>query len=418
MKLSLKQTWNPELSSFITSEKGSLFPIQHLPLGVFKPISDGNYRIGTRIGNYVLDLTRLDDYGMFDEFTWGRKKLFDRLKLNRFMSLGNKASEELRCRLAYLLDKNCNELQSNKELLEVTIPVDISDYTDFYSSKEHAVNLGTMFRGKDNALNENWLHMPIGYHGRSSTVVSTGTPIKRPSGQLKPNPELPPVFGPCKQMDFEIEMGFFIGKPSKMGQAIEISDAEDHIWGMVILNDWSARDIQRWEYIPLGPFLAKNFATSISPWVVTRFALEPFRVLAPEQEPKPLPYLSGNQNAAYDIHIQADIKSDKMEEWQKISLTNFKYLYWTQIQQLAHHTITGCKMSTGDLLGSGTISGPTPDSYGSMIELSWKGEKPIKLIDGSTRTFLNDGDSIRLSAWCENQSYKIGFGEVSGEIIP
>jgi len=428
MQLTLEQTWNPDLTSFISSAQGSLFPIQHLPLGVFKPISDGNYRIGTRIGNYVVDLARLDDYGMFDEFSWGRKKLFNRLRLNRFMELGNKASEELRCRLAYLLNNECDELKNDSELLEqalhhinhvmLTIPVEISDYTDFYSSREHATNIGTMFRGKDNALNENWLHMPIGYHGRASTVVATDTPIKRPSGQLKPDPSKPPIFGACKQMDFELEMGFFIGKPGKMGQPISIANAEEHIWGMVILNDWSARDIQKWEYIPLGPFLAKNFATSISPWVVTRFALEPFRVNAPEQNPKPLDYLAGRQDAAFDIHIQADIKSKQMDEYQKISLTNFKYLYWTQIQQVAHHTITGCKLSTGDLLGSGTISGPTPDSYGSMIELCWKGEKPIQLSDGTSRSFLNNGDTIRMSAWCEHAGYKIGFGDVVGEIIP
>lgn len=426
MNLILEQTWNPELKSFIESAQGSFFPIQHLPFGVFKPISDGNYRIGTRIGDYILDLALLDDYGFFDSYSWGRRKLFNCLKLNRFMALGNKANEELRCRLAYLLSNDSEELKNHEELREkafhhvnhtvMTIPVEIRDYTDFYSSREHAQNLGTMFRGKENALPENWLHLPIGYHGRASTVVVSGTDIKRPKGQTKPSVDLPPQFGRSKQVDIELELGFFIGKPTRLGESVSVDQAEEHIWGFVLVNDWSARDIQRWEYIPLGPFLSKNFATSISAWVVSRYALEPFKVAATKQSPQPLPYLHSETRTSYDIQFHVELKSEQMKAWQLISKTNFKYMYWTQSQQLAHHTINGCSISTGDLMASGTISGPTPDSCGSLIELTWRGENPIVLEDGTKRTFLENGDQVRLSGYCQGEHYTIGFGEVVGTI--
>lgn len=427
MKLTLEQTWNPGLKSFIESAQHSDFPIQHLPLGVFKPISDGNYRIGTRIGDMVLDLALLDDYGFFDDYSWSRKKLFNRLKLNRFMALGNQANEELRCRLAYLLSVESDELRNHHDIPDIafhhysqvvmSIPVEIRDYTDFYSSKEHATNLGIMFRGKENALNENWLHIPIGYHGRASSVVVSETEIKRPKGQMKPHVDQPPIFGETKALDIELEMGFFIGKPNNLGEPILMQNADEHIWGLVLVNDWSARDIQRWEYVPLGPFLGKNFATSISPWVVTRFALEPFKVKAPQQNPEPLDYLKRVHDDTYDIQLKVELKSEVMENWQVLSESNFKYVYWTQEQQLVHHTANGCNLSTGDLLASGTISGSNKNEFGSLIELTWKGENPIRLNDGTQRTYLQNGDSVKISGCCQNEHYRIGFGEVTGTIV-
>lgn len=426
--MTLQQTWNPDLKSFVDSAQDSFFPIQNLPLGVFKPTMDGNYRIGTAIGNYVLDLALLDDYGLFDEFSWGRKKLFNRSSLNRFMELGRKVSAELRCRLVELLTDSNAELRDNIEVTKrafyhindvmLTLPVQIGDYTDFYSSKEHATNVGIMFRGVDNALQPNWLHMPIGYHGRASSIVPSGTPIKRPIGQTKADSAEMPSVNPARLLDFELEMGFFVCKENKLGTPISIDDAEDHIWGMVLLNDWSARDIQKWEYVPLGPFLAKNFATSIAPWVVTMEALEPFRVSGPVQNPKPLPYLAQKNPANFDIKLSVELKTDSMSNFEQISASNFKYLYWSQAQQLAHHTLTGCNMKTGDLLASGTISGPSKDSYGSLLELTWGGKNPLTLKNGENRTFLKDGDTLKMTGYCENSSYKVGFGEVKGEILP
>lgn len=426
--MTLEQTWNPDLKSFVDSAKGSFFPIQNLPLGVFKPTMDGNYRIGTAIGDYVLDLALLDDYGFFDSFSWGRKTLFNRLTLNRFMELGRSVSAELRCRLVELLMDSNPELRDNAEVTKrafyhkkdvtLTLPVQIGDYTDFYSSKEHATNVGIMFRGVDNALQPNWLHMPIGYHGRASTIVNSGTPIRRPIGQTKSDSAELPSVNPCKRLDFELEMGFFVCKENKLGTSIPVDKAEEHIWGMVLVNDWSARDIQKWEYVPLGPFLAKNFATSISPWVVTMEALEPFRVSGPDQNPKPLPYLAQSNPATFEIKLGVELKTASMSEFEQISSTKFNYLYWSQAQQLAHHTLTGCSMKTGDLLASGTISGPTKDSYGSLLEISWGGKNPLTLKNGETRTFLNDGDTLKMTGFCENSAYKIGFGEVEGEILP
>ena len=426
--IQLSYTWNPANKSFIKSAQGSFYPIQNLPLGVFKPDMDGNNRIGTAIGDYVLDLALLDDYGFFDSFNWSRKKLFNRLHLNKFMELGKKASVELRCRLVELLLDSNDELKSNEEVMQLafhsmdditmSLPVSIGDYTDFYSSKEHATNVGIMFRGKDNALQPNWLHMPIGYHGRASSVVKSGTQIRRPSGQTKSATEDNPIFGPSKLLDFELEMGFFLGGKVKLGETIPIEKASEFVFGMVIVNDWSARDIQSWEYVPLGPFLAKNFATSISPWVVTMEALEPFRVQGPTQDPEPLEYIRQSNPEAFDIKLGVDIKTPKMNEYERISNSNFKYLYWSQIQQLAHHASSGCNMNVGDLLASGTISGPTPDSYGSMLELTWRGANPIQLKNGESRKFLQDGDSLKMTAFAENEAYKIGFGEVVGEILP
>jgi fumarylacetoacetase len=297
------------------------------------------------------------------------------------------------------------------------LPVEIGDYTDFYSSRDHATNVGVMFRGKDNALMPNWLHLPVAYHGRASSIIISGTDIIRPKGQVKNDDKEFPEFKLTSQLDIELEMGFFIGQGNNLGEPVSINDAENHIAGMVIVNDWSARDIQKWEYVPLGPFLAKNFATSISPWVVLLDALEPFRIEGVEQSPEPLSYLK-NENFTYNIELEVYLKTEKNSEPFKITHSNFKYLYWNIAQQLAHHTVTGCNLRTGDLLASGTISGPEKSSRGCLLELSWRGTEPLILPNGEKRTFLLDGDEIIIKGFCRGDGYRIGFGEVTGKILP
>jgi fumarylacetoacetase len=304
---------------------------------------------------------------------------------------------------------------------EVTmhLPAEIGDYTDFYSSREHATNVGTMFRGPENALMPNWLHLPVGYHGRASSVVISGTPIRRPNGQTRPDDKKPPVFGPCKLMDIELEMALFVGPGNKMGEPIPISQAQDHIFGLVLMNDWSARDIQKWEYVPLGPFLGKNLGTSISPWVVPLDAVLPFAVPNPDQsEPEVLPYLKHTDPFSFNIDLEIHLKTKDTPEPAVIARSNFKYMYWTMKQQLAHHSVTGCNLRPGDLLASGTISGKTPDSYGSLLELTWKGTKPLTLPNGETRKFLQDHDTVILKGACHGDGYKIGFGSCTGQILP
>jgi len=301
------------------------------------------------------------------------------------------------------------------------LPVEIGDYTDFYSSKEHAINVGTMFRGPDNALMPNWTHLPVGYHGRSSSIVVSGTDIRRPNGQQKPG-DGPPVFGPCKLLDFELEMGFFVGPGTELGQSIPVDNACEHIFGLVLVNDWSARDIQKWEYVPLGPFLGKSFATSISPWIVTLDALEPFRRPGPIQDPQPLPYLQVSRDGSYEIQLEVALRSEQMAKEsmapQTLTRSNFRYLYWDMCQQLAHHTSNGCNVGPGGLMASGTISGPTRDSYGSMLELTWRGENPIELPTGERRKFLEDGDELTMTGFAQGDGYRIGFGEVAGRVLP
>ncbi|GIY04688.1 fumarylacetoacetase [Caerostris extrusa] len=293
----------------------------------------------------------------------------------------------------------------------------LGDYTDFYSSEEHATNCGIMFRGKDNALLPNWKYLPVGYHGRASSIVVSGTPIRRPNGQTRPDDSMPPQFGPSKLMDFELEMAFFVGCPSKLGEPISIEKAQDHIFGMVLMNDWSARDIQKWEYVPLGPFLGKSLGTTISPWIVPMEALEPFLCENVPQDPTPFPYLKHSEPYNFDIHLEVSLLPENAKEATVISKSNFKYMYWTMKQQLTHHTITGCNMNSGDLLASGTISGKTPDSYGSLLELSWKGTKDIPLSDGQTRRFLKDGDEVTLTGYCQGDDYLVGFGTCTGKIL-
>lgn len=415
------------MKSFIQYSPDSHFPIQNLPYGVFKPKPDGAARIGVAIGDFILDLSVMEDNGLLKNSS-SEKNLFNRDSLNLFMAQDKKVWKEIRTQLQNLLSEDNSVLRDNKELRQeafipmtdaiMCLPVEIGDYTDFYSSKEHATNVGIMFRGKENALMPNWLHLPVAYHGRASSIVVSGTDIIRPKGQTKPADAEKPVFGASKLMDFELEMGFFIGKGNKLGNSISVEEAEEHIFGMVIVNDWSARDIQAWEYVPLGPFLAKNFATSISPWIVTLDALEPFRCASPKPEFEPLPYLQSKGDKTFDIHLHVYIQNEKLKELFEICHSNFKYLYWNMPQQLAHHTVNGCNMQTGDLLASGTISGDTKESRGSMLEITWRGAEPIKLPNGEERKFINDGDTVIMSAHCEGDGYRVGFGEVTGKILP
>lgn len=411
--------------SWINVPEDSDFPIQNIPFGVFLTKEDV-ITIGTRIGDIAIDMGALQQLGYFEgiELT---DDMFMQDTLNDFISYGKKTWRLVRNRLADLFDENNSKLRDNKEHrefvlfnisdIEMLLPVQIGDYTDFYSSKEHATNVGKMFRDPANALLPNWLHIPVGYHGRSSTIVPSGIPVHRPMGQTLPNGETTPVFGPSRLVDFELETAFITTDANIMGENIPINEAEDYIFGMVLLNDWSARDIQKWEYVPLGPFLAKNFASSISPWIVTMDALEAFRVKGPKQEPTPLPYLQQKGKHAYDINLEVYIEPENAEAT-LVSKSNFKYMYWSMCQQLTHHTSNGCRVNSGDMMGSGTISGPTEDSFGSMLELTWSGQKPLKLNDGSERKFINDNDTVIMKGYCQNSSVRIGFGEVSSKLLP
>jgi fumarylacetoacetase len=415
---------DPKLRSFIEVAPDSHFPIQNLPYGVFSAKDGLAPRIGVAIGDYVLDLWQLAQDCRFDVV---EPAVFAAPQLNPFMALGPKVWSSTRARISELLRHDHPELRDNESLrkralvpmadVKLHLPFAVSGYTDFYSSREHATNVGVMFRGKDNALQPNWLHMPIGYNGRASTVVVSGTKVRRPRGQLKPPTADVPSFGPCKRLDFELEMGVVVGQPSVMGEMLTEKQAEEMIFGFVILNDWSARDIQQWEYVPLGPFQAKVFATSISPWVVTREALEPFRLHGPAQDPKPLPYLQQLQPNNYDMALEVGLRAAQMKEAVNISRTNFKYMYWSSVQQLVHHASSGCAMNVGDLLGSGTISGPEKDQRGSLLEISWNGTEPVELASGVKRSFLEDGDSLVMRGWCQGDGYRVGFGEVEGTIL-
>ena len=414
------------LKSFIPADAESHFPIQNLPFGIFTPKGKNKPRVGVRIGDEVLDVSRIEKLGFFG-YRLSGSGVFNQPSLNALMALGRPAWAEARNVLTNLLRDDNPTLQSAKlrgrvfhpvESVTMQLPAVIGDYTDFYASREHATNIGTMFRGPENALMPNWLHLPVGYHGRASSVILSGMDIVRPRGQVSPAGEAAPEYVPSRLLDFELEMGFFVGPGNELGQPIPIGSAGEHIFGMVLLNDWSARDIQRWEYQPLGPFLAKNFATSISPWVVTMDALAPFRVPGPEQDPAPLSYLATGGDAGIDIELEVLLQTKTMEAPQAISRSNLRHMYWSVEQQLAHHSATGCNMRPGDLLGTGTISGPEPGSYGSMLELTWRGERPLALPGGETRKFLEDGDRVTLSGYCQGDGFRVGFGEVTAEILP
>ncbi|PIQ50194.1 MAG: fumarylacetoacetase [Cytophagales bacterium CG12_big_fil_rev_8_21_14_0_65_40_12] len=416
---------DPKLSTWVEIPENSDFPIQNLPFGIFKTdyLAPG---AGVRIGDLVLDLTYMYENGYFDglELPAG---IFNQAYLNDFMALGKAKTREVRNRISELLSAENDELRDNfavRELsmipmdeVEMLIPVRVPNYTDFYSSEDHARNVGTMFRDPKNALMPNWKHLPVAYHGRASSIVVSGTDFHRPKGQTKADDAEMPSFGPCRLLDFELEMAFITCKENPMGTSVSAKEAADYIFGFVILNDWSARDIQKWEYVPLGPFLAKNFASHISPWIVTMDALEPFKVAGPKQNPAVLPYLKTEGSLHYDVKLEVQIKPEKAEPT-VVSNSNFKYMYWNVNQQVAHHTSNGCNLQVGDLYGSGTISGPKPEEFGSMLEITWRGEKPVKMKDGSERKFIQDGDTVIMSGHAVKDGVRIGFGEVLAKVLP
>lgn len=415
--------------SFVEVAPGSDFPIHNLPFGVFRPRALAKPRIGVAIGEEVLDLSLLVERGLFRGPEMRDTYVFHEPSLNAFLSMGRPAWREARQRIVGLLDAGEPELRDDAGLrdaallpaasVEMLLPARIGDYTDFYSSREHATNLGTMFRGPANALQPNWLHLPVGYHGRSSSIVVSGTDVRRPWGQYLPEGADRPSCGPSRVMDFELEVGFLVGPGNELGSPIPVDRAAEHIFGLVLVNDWSARDIQRWEYVPLGPFLGKSFATSISPWVVTLDALEPFRCAGPAQDdPAPLPYLSSPGDWAFDISLEVLLQSATMAEPARIATANYAWLYWNMCQQVAHHTVNGCNLRPGDLLASGTISGPEREQRGSLLELAWRGAEPLQLPSGERRSSLEDGDTVIMRGRCEHDGLRLGLGEVRGTLLP
>lgn len=416
---------NPQLSSWINVPKDSDFPIQNIPFGIFKT-SNKSPRMATIIGDTVIDLQAMAEMGYFNDLDL-IKSVFSQKYINEFMALGKPKTLALRDRIAELFasdntiirdDENAKgKIFQHVSNVDLLLPVQIGDYTDFYSSREHATNVGMMFRDPANALLPNWLHLPVGYHGRASSIVVSGTSLHRPKGQIRPNQEEPPLFSPTRQLDFELEVAFVVGKSSALGSTVSTEAAEDYIFGLALFNDWSARDIQSWEYVPLGPFLGKNFGSTLSPWIVTLEALEMLRVPGPVQDPKVLPYLEYSGKNSFDINLDVNIRTEKGAE-KNVCHSNFKYMYWTMVQQLAHHTVNGCNLRVGDLCASGTISGTTPDSYGSMLEISWKGTKPVAMPDGSERKFINDGDTVVMRGWGERNGVRIGFGNCEGKVLP
>ena len=426
----MTNTTDSHLRSFIAVAPESHFPIQNLPFGVFRPKAGGAPRVGVAIGGEILDLSVLERGGLLHSpgFPDREHALFDRPSLNSFMACGRKVWKAVRERVSLLLRADEPLLHDDTELrrealvpmeaAELLLPVEIGDYTDFYSSREHATNVGALIRGPQNALMPNWLHLPVAYHGRASSVVVSGTDLHRPNGQTIAEGAAAPTFGPSRTVDFELELGVLVGTGNALGSPIPVDKAAQHIFGLALVNDWSARDVQRWEYVPLGPFLAKSFGTSLSPWVVTLDALEPFRVAGPTQVPEPLPYLHGPREAAYDIHLEVSLQGAGMQEPARACRSNLRYLYWNILQQMAHQTSNGCNLRTGDLLATGTISGPEPDSLGCLLELTRGGREPLQLPGGSTRTFLEDGDRVTITGWCDGDGYRVGFGEVSGTLLP
>lgn len=408
--------------SWVEVAPNSDFSIHNLPYGIFEAEGRGP-RAGVAIGDFILDLYAVARLGLLDDLNI-TSTVFQQPVLNDFIALGKPYWTSLRARMTELLSTDNEELKPHVEQVLVDrksavmhMPVSVGDYTDFYSSKEHATNVGTMFRGVENALMPNWKHLPVGYHGRASSIIVSGTPIHRPKGQMKPKEADAPVFGPSRLLDFELETAFIIGKNTGLGESIPVAEAEDAIFGMVLFNDWSARDIQGWEYVPLGPFLGKSFASSISPWIVTIDALDPFRIENYPQDVAVLPYLESPAKKRFDVNLEVVIQP-KEGEGKVVCRSNFKYMYWNMPQQLAHHTVNGCNVKVGDMCGSGTISGTTPDSFGSMLELTWRGANPIDMPDGSTRKFINDHDTVIMRGFAEKDGIRVGFGEVTGQVLP
>ncbi|MCH2043180.1 MAG: fumarylacetoacetase [Saprospiraceae bacterium] len=415
---------NPELQSWIAVVPTSDFPIQNIPFGVIQT-ADKTARVATIIGDVVIDLQTLAELGYFADLDIDTS-VFAQSNINAFMAVGKPTTLAVRDRIASLFELNNATLRDNEEHkakvlhavsnVQSLMPVKVGDYTDFYSSREHATNVGTMFRDPNNALLPNWLHLPVGYHGRASSIVVSGTEIRRPKGQQKPA-DAAPVYGASKLLDFELEMAFVVGKSTQLGDSVDVNKAEDYIFGLALFNDWSARDIQKWEYVPLGPFLGKSFASTVSPWIVVLEALDAFRVDGYEQEPEVLPYLKYEGKGNYNINLEVAIQPENVEE-KVVCRSNYKYMYWNMSQQLAHHTVNGCNINVGDMCASGTISGTEPSSFGSMLELSWRGTKPVDMPDGSQRKFINDGDTVIMRGWGEVNGVRIGFGECTGKVLP
>ena len=413
------------MKSFINYPQNSDFSIHNIPFGV--AVFNREYiACCTRIGDLVIDLATLFDYGFFDEIEGLNENVFEAYTLNEFIELGKPVTNAVRLKIQELLlegsslshdEKTIEECFYDLDKVQMMMPLHVQNYTDFYSSIEHATNVGKMFRDPENALLPNWKHLPVGYHGRASSIVVSGINFHRPKGQMKPADAEKPIFGASKQLDFELEMAFVLNKNTEIGESISTQEAEDAIFGMVIFNDWSARDIQSWEYVPLGPFLGKNFCSSISPWVVTLEALEPFRTVSPKQEPEVLDYLKFEGDKNFDINLEVYLQPENGEE-NLICQSNYKYMYWNMTQQLAHHTINGCNVEVGDLYASGTISGSEPNSFGSMLELTWRGQNPLKLSDGTERKFIEDHDTIIMRGFSEKKGIRVGFGEVRGKVLP
>lgn len=390
----------------------SHFTIHNLPYGIFSTPTT-HKRAGIAFENHIIDLSVLFELGFFEDKI--KSAVFNQDYLNDFIALGKDTWSFVRKKIQALLTESSDfytqyhdrffYLQSEAIM---HVPVKVGDYTDFYSSEEHASNVGKMFRPTMDPLLPNWKHMPIAYHGRSSSIITTNTPVKRPFGQVLKGEEV--IYSPCQTLDIEIELGFIIGKENKLGEPVDIKHAHEHVFGAVLLNDFSARDIQRWEYQPLGPFLGKNFATAISPWIVTMEALEPFSTDAPTQTQAVLPYLQDAQRLNLDVEISFDIETANHNN-ATVAVTNSKFLYWTIEQQIAHHTVNGCNLQVGDLLGTGTISGKDKNSFGSLLELTWNGKEKIN-VGTEERTFLQDGDTTVLRAVCKRGDLQIGFGEV------
>ncbi len=416
---------NSPLGSWVQIPKDSDFTIHNLPFGVFqnKRLSP---RAGIAIGDKIVDLSVLHDGGFLSEITQLPEGIFLKDSLNDLIALGKSVTRRIRDKVQDLLKEENPSLRDHqirgkamvtrKEAI-MLLPVKVGDYTDFYSSMDHATNVGTMFRDPDNALLPNWKHMPVGYHGRASSIIPSGIPIHRPKGQFKDVDMEKPGFGPSKRLDFELELAFITGKATRMGDSISTEDAENHIFGFVLFNDWSARDIQAWEYVPLGPFLGKSFASSISPWIVTLEALEQFRISGPVQDPEVLPYLQCKKNHSFDINLEVFIQPENKKAT-KVCSSNYRHMYWNIAQQLAHQTVNGCNINIGDMYASGTISGPSPESYGSMLELAWKGTKPVQLEEGGERTFIENGDRVIMKGYCEKNGIRVGFGEVTSQVLP
>jgi fumarylacetoacetase len=421
-------TTDPSFDTFLDVDSESPFPIQNLPYGVFTPPEASSPRVGAAIGDQVLDLALLTEHDLFSHPQIQRDHPFATPSLNAFMAMGASVWADVRTRIHTLLRADTAPLRDtpslqakvfhDRDAVSLHLPVEVGDYTDFYSSEHHARNVGTMFRGAENALQPNWKHLPVGYHGRASSIIPSGTDVRRPCGQTRPNDDKPPIYGPSQLLDFELEMGFFTGPGNPRETPIPIDETPEHIFGFCLVNDWSARDIQGWEYVPLGPFLGKSFATTISPWVVPMAALQPFRVPSPDQDPEPLPYLQQEGDWAFDVTLKVDLQTEGMTTPTTICRSNFRHMYWTACQQLAHHTVNGCNTRPGDLMASGTLSGPTEDSYGSMLELSWRGENPIELPNGDTRSFLEDGDCVVMRGYAQGDGYRVGFGPAEGTILP